>query len=445
MIIKRFSLQFKFFSLIVLILIVVSFLTFKFIGDYITRELKREISLRAEILAKNIAENSEDALIERDDLSLFKFVKDAVRNEGIVYAFIVDDRGIIRAHSDIEKFGEKYEGKGKENSGDIIEIYYPIKIAGKKEIGRVFLGVSLKSIYEKIKNLRNSIMFITTIILIGGFILTLLMTKFMTDPIRILLKGTEEIAKGNFDFRIEKIPRDEIGELASAFNKMARSLKEKELIKDAFKRYVSKQVAEEIFKNPAQYVRSLKGERRKVAVLFADIRGFTPLAERLPPEEVVGILNQYLSIMTDIVFKYEGTLDKFIGDCIMSVFGAPVYYPDAALRAVRAAYEIQNYLRSLNIKRKKENKIPVYVGIGINYGEVVVGNIGSKERLEYTVIGDTVNVASRLENIAREEEIIISESVYSEIKNFVKVKKLRPVILKGKKEPLNIYLVEKVL
>ncbi len=449
----KIPIQIKFLILIAILLSLISLLTIKFVGDYSANSLRKEIGLRARMFGKSIAASAEDALIENDELFLFKLVTDAVKNRDILYAFVVNEEGTIKAHSDINQYGKKYTPRGKEvkagrilkfKGKEILEITIPVLLAGKKKIGEVHLGVSLEPIKENLKKLRETIIFITLGIFFVGIVITAFMTKIMTDPIKTLVKGTMEIAEGNFDFRIRKYPKDEIGDLAVAFNQMARSLKEKELIKDAFKRYVSKQVAEEIFKNPEKYIQSLKGERRKVAVFFADIRGFTPLAEKLPPEEVVSILNDYLSLMTEIVFKYEGTLDKFIGDCIMSVFGAPISHPDDALRAVKAAYEIQEYLNRVNEERKKEGKIPVYVGIGINYGEAVVGNIGSKERLDYTVIGDTVNLASRLESLAKKGEILISEQVYNEVKEHVVVEEIPPTKVKGKERPVKIYSVKKV-
>ncbi|MEO0225605.1 MAG: adenylate/guanylate cyclase domain-containing protein, partial [candidate division WOR-3 bacterium] len=190
---------------------------------------------------------------------------------------------------------------------------------------------------------------------------------------------------------------------------------------------------------------ALKGERKKVTIMFTDIREFTPLAESLPPEEVVTILNQYLTSMTSIIFKYEGTIDKFLGDGLMAIFGAPISHPDDVLRATKSAVEIQNSLRLENIKREKANLRPIYVGIGINVGEAVVGNIGSRERLDYTVIGDSVNLASRLQEYARGGEVVVSEMVYQELTRAGKTllpfrfSESMPVQVKGKTEAINIY------
>lgn len=217
--------------------------------------------------------------------------------------------------------------------------------------------------------------------------------------------------------------------------------KEKKWIRGVFSRYVTTQVVDEILSEPEKL--SLGGERRPVTILFADIWGFTSLAEDMTPEEVVGILNEYFSAMTRIIFEHQGTLDKFIGDCIMAVFGAPLATPDHTERALYTAIEMGEELRRLQEKWKREGKTPFRVGIGINSGEVVVGNIGSEERMEYTAVGSEVNLAARLESLTREydAEIIISEAVYQKVKDMVEAKSLGETKVKGMKKSVRIYEV----
>jgi adenylate cyclase len=250
-----------------------------------------------------------------------------------------------------------------------------------------------------------------------------------------------EIARGNFDFRIKKRTNDEIGDLTTAFNMMAKDLKDKVLIEDAFKRYVSHQVADEILKDPDVFAKSLKGEKRKITAFFGDIRGFTTISENLPPEEVVAFLNSYLTDMTTIIFANEGTIDKFMGDCIMAIFGAPVIHSDDVFRAVKSGVEIQKKIEDLNKQRLSEGQQDIHVGIGINYGEAVVGNIGSTQRLEYTVIGDSVNTASRIQNLAAGGEIVVTESVYQEVKEFFDFIPMEPVKVKGKAKTLIVWKI----
>ena len=204
-------------------------------------------------------------------------------------------------------------------------------------------------------------------------------------------------------------------------------------------RYVTRQVAEEILKDRDRL--KLGGNRSTVAVLFSDIRNFTTLSEQCQAEEVVTLLNDYFTRMLDPIFRYEGTLDKFIGDAIMAVFGAPIEVENSAERAVRAAIDMRRALRWYNEDRAGRGEPPIDNGIGITKGSVVSGNIGSEQRMDYTVIGDTVNVASRLEGLTKnyEYKILVNEGVYQEIKGKLPCVDLGFAHVKGKEGDIHIY------
>jgi len=230
---------------------------------------------------------------------------------------------------------------------------------------------------------------------------------------------------------------DELGTLTLAFNQMAKSLREKEMIKRAFSRYVAREVVEEVLKDPEQL--QLKGERREVTVLFCDVRGFTPMSERLTPEQVVSLLNDFYTLMIDLTFKHDGTLDKFLGDGVMAIFGAPIAHPDHALRAARAALAMQSGIERLSAARVAEGKEPIVIGIGVNAGEVVAGTVGTEDRMEYTVIGDNVNLASRLTSNAKPGQILISRRTLDLVRNTVEVRSLGGIHVKGKDGEIEAY------
>ena len=213
-------------------------------------------------------------------------------------------------------------------------------------------------------------------------------------------------------------------------------------VKNTFKRYVSKQVVDEILDNDAKL--NLGGEEREATILFTDIRGFTSMSEKMDPKTVVSTLNEYFSEMIDIVFKHNGTLDKIIGDELMIVYGAPLSSKDDTLRAVKTAIEMQLCIKEMNKKRKKKNEAEILVGAGINRGNVVSGNIGSRDMMDYTVIGDTVNLGSRLCSAASPGEILVSTSVYNGLKNDFSFNKLDPIRVKGKAEKVNIYSIKNI-
>jgi adenylate cyclase len=183
------------------------------------------------------------------------------------------------------------------------------------------------------------------------------------------------------------------------------------------------------------------GELREVTILISDIRGFTSMSEKKEPAEIVHMLNEYFEVMVDILFKFEGTLDKYVGDEIMALFGAPVDMPDAALSATRCAIEMQRALKEFNHTRLSEGLEPIKIGIGINTGRVITGAIGSSRTLQYTAIGDAVNTASRLCSIAKPGEIILSENTMRRVTDHVDGIMLPPVKVKGKEQELQVYSV----
>jgi adenylate cyclase len=211
-------------------------------------------------------------------------------------------------------------------------------------------------------------------------------------------------------------------------------------IRKMFSSYVSKRIVDELIRDPSKA--KLGGDRKEITVLFSDIRGFTAFSEKHQPEEVVSLLNEYLGAMTNIVFEYEGTLDKFVGDAIMALWGAPVGQPDHAERAVRCALTMIEKLQDLQKKWIAEGRHAIDIGIGINTGDMVVGNMGAEgKKMDYTVIGDNVNLGARLEGLTRQynNHIIISEFTYSKVKDIVEVNELGSVTVKGKQKPVVIY------
>ncbi len=215
--------------------------------------------------------------------------------------------------------------------------------------------------------------------------------------------------------------------------------KEKRQIKNAFQFYLSKSVVDEVLDDPSKL--SLGGEKRVCTVLFSDIRGFTTISERLAPEKLTALLNEYLTPMTNIVFKHEGTLDKYMGDAIMAIFGAPMAHPDHAARSCLTGLEMMEKLAELHPRWHEQGLPELDIGIGINTGPMSVGNMGSKVRFDYTVMGDNVNLGSRLEGINKQygTNIIISEYTYNYAKDAIYARELDAVRVKGKREPVKIY------
>lgn len=219
-------------------------------------------------------------------------------------------------------------------------------------------------------------------------------------------------------------------------------LKRKKVI-NAFKKYVAPEVVEEISKK-GDFTIKLGGENRDIAVLFVDIRGFTTMSEVLEPEQVVAILNNYLNLTTNAIFKNKGTLDKFVGDATMAVFNSPFDLEDYTFKAVCAAKDIVDGAAELEEKLMKEFGRSVGFGVGVNCGPAVVGNIGCEFRMDFTAIGDTVNTAARLEANAKRGQVLISDAVYDRVKDRIEVEEVGEIPLKGKSKGVFVYSVTKV-
>jgi class 3 adenylate cyclase len=255
----------------------------------------------------------------------------------------------------------------------------------------------------------------------------------------------ERLSKGDLAVRVPPTSGDEVGELTRAFNEMGESLQQKERISTAFGRYVSDYVLNQLLESPADG--TLGGTEREVTILFADIRRFTRLSEGMKASDVVALLNEVFQIASDRILACGGTIDKFIGDSVMAYFGAPVTQPDHALRAVSAAIDIQKTVEERMRASRQAGAdvseiLPVEIGIGIHTGVVVVGNIGSDRRTDFTAVGDAVNVAHRLEKLARPGEILVSEAVQRVVRAAAKLRFEGERQLSGREEPVHVYSVE---
>ncbi len=260
-------------------------------------------------------------------------------------------------------------------------------------------------------------------------------------PDRTLLsKGTEQQRSVNLSLNTIADASDET-KVRGALVVMDDISDEKRL-KSTMYRYMTQELAEELLKLDDA---KLGGDRKEVSVLFSDIRSYTALTEKLAAEEVVGMLNEYFESMVEAIFKYKGTLDKYIGDAIMAVFGSPLPLQDHAWRAVQTAVEMRHRLEEFNDRRISLDKEPIRIGIGINSDSVISGNIGSSKRMEFTAIGDGVNLGSRLESASKQYgcDIIISEYTLRPCKELIWYRELDCIRVKGKNEPVKIYeLVE---
>ena len=394
--------------------------------------------------------NASIPLLEDNVLRLNTLIKDATHLEELLYAIIVDHNQTIKAHTDINKIGKAFDKFANitdvrkeedvtyfnylsESGGHVLNLTRPI-IFNKKELGEVHVGVSIDFIEKLIHKARLTIIWITFFIIILGSGVAVFLGFHFSRPISNLVQATREIGSGNYQHKIILARNDELGNLSTAFNRMGEELWKNSLMQKSFGKYVGSEVLEMIMANPESVW--LKGHRSEATIVFIDIRGFSSYSEVKEPEEIVEKLNQYFEIATQVIQDHGGYVDKFIGDAVLGVFGVPVYHENHVLRAVSAASDMQ---KAFLEKRENGNDLLQSVGIGINSGVVVSGNIGSQNRMEYTVIGESVNLAAHLYRLANPGEIIISKSAYVPLKEMLEVEPLPPQYIKGRSEPVETF------
>jgi class 3 adenylate cyclase len=292
---------------------------------------------------------------------------------------------------------------------------------------------SLKTELAEEANLRTKIIQIGVLAFGAALVLILILTRGLVRPIRKLVAVTEDIRQGNYDVQVEASGRDEIGQLARSFNEMAEGLRLNRKYQRLLSQVADRMVAQQLIHNEA----ALGGELREVSVLFCDIRGFTSLTAGMAPDEIIALLNEHMTALTSIVHEHCGVVDKFVGDKVMALFGAPSTHGDDALRAAECALRMIQVRDGLNAN----GRWTIQIGIGIATGKVVAGCMGSEERLDYTVLGERVNLASRLCGQAWEGTILIDDTTKEKLGDTAMVESLPNMELRGFPERVQAYVL----
>jgi adenylate cyclase len=338
-----------------------------------------------------------------------------------------EEEGTNRQNLFTDEDGKRYFGA-----------YTKLSLAGAAVITNVEYDVVFEGIFATTR--RN--IFLTAGVLFLSVLFVWFFSKTISGPLKNLSAAAEKIRDGQYEVDLKAERGDEIGLLTESFVEMGRGLAERERLKDTFGRFINKEIAEQAMKGELK----LGGETKRVSIFFSDIRDFTAMSERFQPHDVVEFLNQYLTRMVDCVNQTGGVVDKFIGDAIMGVWGAPVSSGSPAkdaLNCVRTALLMRQRLREYNKTRGSPRRPVIRMGCGINTGDVVAGQIGSSQRMEYTVIGDAVNLASRTEALNKplHTDILITENTWKLVNNHIIAEEMPPVTVKGKEKPVRIFAV----
>lgn len=391
-----------------------------------------------------------------------KIFESSVQIVGIYEKFLVDDKGkvvmrtpemgeqgVIIKETMPSEYVEALQGSsrltnGSFKMGSTIPGRGHIAHFSKVEVLPLVTVVSSSEalLSESVYAVARRSLYLGLAILSIAIVIAVLFADSIVKPVLRLVGAAQKIASGDFSVRTIPTSRDEIATLTQAFNDMAAGLSERERLKEVFGKFHSKAVFAKLL---AEEKIRLGGERLSVTVFFSDIRSFTSVSEKMSPEDVVDMLNEYMSEMVTVIEANGGVVDKYVGDAIMAIWGMP--QPDEAAdaeRAVRACLAMRESLVALNRKRRERGQAPIEIGMGLNSGEVIAGNIGSQSRMEYTVIGDTVNTASRVESLTKEfkTDFLISEATLRLLpEGLVDVEGPFVAAAKGKADGIRIYAV----
>lgn len=325
--------------------------------------------------------------------------------------------------------------KHQSQEEDYLSLSIELDQTPDSDIGVAIHG-SLDKELKPYEQLNLALLIIFSFGLIFSVIGTLAISRSITEPIKNLNISVAAIGRGEYAARAKDSRQDEIGELAKAVNIMAGGLEEKEKVRNLLGKVVSNEVAEELLNNEIE----LGGEEREASILFCDIRNFTSLSETMPPSDLLNLLNRYFDRVTSVIDDQQGIVDKYIGDAVMAVFGVPIPRPNHAELAVNAALGMIETLEEFNKEISAELGIKLNFGIGINTGKAVAGNMGSESRMNYTLIGDTVNLASRLEALTKNYNtpILVSAATANAVKTVDWID-LGDTKVKGKAEKVRVF------
>jgi class 3 adenylate cyclase len=383
-----------------------------------------------------------------DQLNWFEVIARAMTFGRSGYAVLTDNDGHVLAHPDAKRTGEdmsRYTAVREARagrSGWIVErstagvrrlfVYRPVKnpatVSPRPWI--VVAEMDETEALAPVRSFRHQMVGIAVVVVAVCLAVAYQVSLYLERPVNDLLRFAQRVRAGDLTARAHPEGRDEMARLETALNEMVLGLQERDRVKEVFGRYVTTQVSEEVLKGAI----SLGGQLRRVTMLVSDIRNFTSMSEILPAEQIVEFLNDYFSEMVDAVFEHGGVLDKFMGDGMLCVFGSVDEAPDHPRRAVMAGLRMKALLAKINGERTMAGKPPIAIGIGIHTDDVIVGNIGSRRRLEYTVIGDGVNTCQRVEAANKEfgTTILITETTYEAVRDEFECRPMPAAALKGK-------------
>lgn len=428
------------------------------------RVMRGQIDDLGNTLAAQIAHSTLEPLLADDRLALGVLATNITAEGNVLGTAILSSTGEILAEAGLTPFLPNAPYAGEQTGIDArglrgLEWSVATKRNGTRNLaaytssvrfqdvtaGHVVVTLSRSALDQSMQGAARSILFASLLVVVVGGILTVFLSRRLSKPIHDLMDASRALEAGHYHFRFAERRNDEIGNLMSSFNRYAEGMQRTTQMESTLSRYLSPGVARQIIAGDAPV--QLGGQRVEATVLFADIVGFTGMAEGMNPEEVASLLNRYFAHIVRACEMCEGMVDKYIGDCAMLVFGVPQPDPEHSFHGIMCALTIQRLVAMENVARERQGLAPVRFRLGLNSGEMLAGNMGAQERMEYTVVGDTVNLASRLGSAAEAGQIIVTEQIYRrpEIAERFIARAHRSIRLRGIQHPVTTYAIEDVM
>lgn len=428
-----------------------------------TTLLQNQIESFGQASANQLGDSSKELILSDDILGLMMVTENFGNNGNILGSAVYSEKGVLltssgsipnqntlhpylnTTHDEDNRHSIDWQGTGQEIQGvDAVSFFTHIYF-NHIIIGHALVTFSQETMNKAQQETVRTITISTVLMVMLGIIIAFTTGKRLSRPINNLVDASVAIGNGDYDHQLKERRNDEIGFLNKAFNQMTVNLFEKTRVENAFCRFMSDNIAEHILSDPDHV--ELGGKHVEGTVLFADIVGFTSFSENLPANEVLDMLNEYFSYISAVSRLYNGTIDKYMGDCAMILFGVPQNDANHKLNGLSCAVMIQKLMGHLNTIRLTAGKPAIHFRIGVNSGKMLAGNMGSQDKMQYTVVGDTVNLAARLQSEAKMNQIIITEQLFNDkdLQGKIMATELKSIRLRGIQAKVSTYNVEDLI
>lgn len=451
-------------SISVLMVVCIGFLALVIVQNQ-NRDMRDQVDALGNTLATQIARSALEPLLADDRLALGVLATSLTADDTLLGMVILSSRGEILAESGLTPFQADAPLAGESTSSDIRQlrglewslpnqhdprtanlITYTREARFQDVVaGHVIVTLSRSGLDQSLRGATHTILFASLVVIIIGAILTVFLSRKLSKPIHDLMDANQALESGQHHIRFADRRNDEIGELMSSFNRYAAGIQHTTHMESTLSRYLSPSVARQIITNSTPV--ELGGQCVEATVLFADIVGFTRMTEGMQPEHVSKLLNRYFTHIARACEMHQGMIDKYMGDCAMLVFGVPQADPQHYVNGILCALTIQRLVTMENQTSAAHGHAPVHFRLGINSGQMLAGNLGAQERMEYTVVGESVNLASRLGAVATADQIIVTEQLYRrpEICERFIARAHKFINLRGIQHPVATYIIEGVM